>query len=279
MVEPSLSVTRIESILLHPVTHYILQNAVSIAIIGFTSPASIVRYAALPPMVLCSWILMPTYLERTQRTILAAFLSGGVMSSILGYIDTALLTKWSFETDGPSTTVVPKKDADRKSNSGGRTTRTVGSSSWKRLRFGYAAAYANRYCGTPHEVPHVPPFSYRDPTYVPSRGKFLLDKAAVCLVSYLVLDLAGSNSQPGKNKVLYSAEEVPLFGTRGISRERLQVRLYTTLGFWVANYCVVQLVLGVSALIRVAIGLDGPKYWRPIFGSLSEAYSIRRFWR
>ena len=274
-----MSLDHINSILLHPVVYYILQNTVSILIVGFTSPNSYLRNAALPPMLLCSWLLMPMYLEKMGTTLGAAFLATGVMSNVLAYIDTALYRKWSFEAGSPSVQLIPEHKFREKQQNNRILSRANGGSAVERIRFGYFAVYSSRYCGSPFEVPHVPPFDYNNPAYVPSRGRLLLDKAKLFIVCYLVVDLAEVTSQPGQNQVLFAPHRIPLFSTPNLSYEHLIFRTISTPGIWTVNYIIIQLMQTASALVRVGTGVDHPKVWRPVFGPLSETYTLRGFWR
>lgn len=47
-------------------------------------------------------------------------------------------------------------------------------------------------------------------------------------------------------------------------------------------FAIVRLSLGVFccsvAAISVALGIYGPEQWPPMFGSLKDAYTVRRFW-
>ncbi|KAL9120579.1 MAG: hypothetical protein Q9187_002866 [Circinaria calcarea] len=126
----------------------------------------------------------------------------------------------------------------------------------------------------------MPPFSAKNPKYIPSRGQFLLHKAAIFLICYTILDLATSGPpQPDVNAKNFSARKVPLFSRLStVSGEDLIIRLATTVGLWVSLYCVIQVGTSLHAFICVALNIDEPKDWRPSFGSLKEAYSVCRFW-
>ena len=274
-----MSLDHINSILLHPVVYYILQNTVSILIAGFTSPNSYLRYAALPPMLFCSWFLMPMYLEKMGNKLGAIYLAAGVLSNVLAYIDTALYRKWSFEARGPTVQLIPDHKIKEKQKNAGILSRTNGGSVAERIRFGYFAVYSSRYCGSPFEVPHVPPFDYNNPAYVPSRGRLLLDKAKLFIVCYLIADLVETTSQPGQNQVLFAPHRIPLFSAPNLSYEHLIFRTISTPVIWTVNYILIQLAQTASALVRVGTGVDNPIVWRPIFGPLSKTYTLRGFWR
>ncbi|MCJ1352564.1 MAG: hypothetical protein MMC33_002548 [Icmadophila ericetorum] len=267
------------SILLHPVIYYILQNIASIVIVGFTSPTSLIRHAALPPMLLCNWILIPMYLEETGSKLAAGLLCVGVTCNLLGYVDTALLRKWSFEAGGPSAGLATQQPTKEKSESTSRVApQRLDDSGTQRLRFGYFAVFSSRYCGSPYEVPHVPPFDYKNPTYVPSRVEFFRNKAQIILLSYVSLDLVEATARPELNRILFAPQRIAFLDVNNLSIEHLAIRIISTLGFWAVFYNIIQLLFSASAIILVATDIDDPKDWPPIFGQWSEVYTLRGFW-
>lgn len=264
----------------HPLTHWILQSAVTMVMVGFTPPASSMRYAALPPILAFNWLLQPTYLERLQNKPQAGYIAIGVMLNTLQYIELALRSQWSFETHSLGTTIPLEQDGHKPNNLRRTKNRNNNGTFWERLRFGYFAMFSSRLCGTPYEVKNIPPFDPKDSTYVPSRTRFLLRKLGIAMLGYLIIDfLIGSDRDRSMNPIIFSAANVPLLTRiKNVSGMELAVRSASVLTFWVANYCFLQLFIAVSAIARVACGLDDVKFWRPMFGSLREAYSIRRFW-
>ncbi|KAL9117524.1 MAG: hypothetical protein Q9187_005938 [Circinaria calcarea] len=269
-----------ESWILHPLTHWILQNAVTIVMVGFTPPASSIRYAVLPPMLAFYWLLQPTYLEKLQNKIQAGYIAVGIMLNILQYIELALQSQWSFETHSLDTTIQSEQHGHKPNNHCRTKNRNNNGTFWERLRFGYFAMFSSRLCGTPYEVKNVPLFDPKDPTYIPSRTKFLSRKLGIAMLGYLIIDfLIGSNPDQSMNPTKFSAANVPLLmRIKNASGTELAVRSASVLTFWVVCYCFLQVFMAVCAIARVACGLDEVKSWRPMFGSLSEAYSIRRFW-
>ena len=266
--------------LLHPVTYWILQNAVSIVVVGFTSPASSIRYAVLPPMLTFIWLLLPLYREQMQTKVQAGFLAVNTMMNVLQYIEMALLSKWSFETHSRGTTLPLEQDVDKTENLRSAKKDSNHGSFWQRLRFGYFAIFSTRLCGTRYEVKNIPHFDSRDPAYVPSRAKFLLQNLWTAVLCYLIVDFVASSADPAMNHIIYSASKVPLLTRiQDISGRELAIRLVSVLGVWAPGYFFLQLLLAVYTSARVACGLDQVEFWRPSFGPLSEAYSIRQFWR
>ena len=271
--------TLFTSPLLHPLAVYLFQTITAASILGFTSSSSPVRLAAVPLEVACVAVLIQTSLARTGRIVWASYFAGSGITCLFHYVETALLSRWSFESKY-RTLCAP--DVPTVSGGSGGNTRLTASRDtvWDRLRFSYRAIFSSRNIGTSDEVKNVPPFSAEDSKYVPSRRRYLLQKAAIFLVCYMILDLATSQpQQPGVNAVNFSARKVPVFSRLStVSTPDLVVRLATTIGLWISLYCVIQAGYSFYAFVGVALHIDEPKSWPPPFGSLKEAYSIRRFW-
>lgn len=255
----------------HPVTLILIQVATIAFAVGFTSSSSIVRLAGLPILLGCVWLAVPTCSERLPRTFWANVLGATSVSYLLQYIDVALLSKWTFEADGPTV----RSDREGKKNKA--HTGTV----WERLRFGLLLASNCRYVGTPYAVKNIPLFSSGDPSYVPSRATFLRRTVGRMTFCYLLLDIFTSlGSQPEQNAIMFSPAAVRFLKRYNeLSAEQVIIRIMSTMLFWISGYCVLQVLQGILAAVAVGTGLDKVESWRPNFGQLAEAYTVRQFWR
>lgn len=161
----------------------------------------------------------------------------------------------------------------------GKSSSSLLESLYQRLRYGYFISSAPRLIGTKYQVKNVPPFKTSNPAYIPSRASFLLRKALTVCVCYLLLDLATSSAKPAENRILYSLDKIPFFSRLGdVSGKEISRKLVEGVGYWTASYCTMQqCYMGAWAFLCVVCGSD-PAYWRPNFGSLSEGYTLRRFW-
>ncbi len=250
-----------------------LQVSINAFIVALTRSSSPTRLAALPLVVACVYTVLPICLPATGRVIWAALLGAHSLSFLFQYIDTALLSKWSAETNGPSVQAM-----DSSASNGIRNKTTQNQTLWHRIRFGYYAAVSTRNVGTPFEMKGVPRFSQDNPSYVPSKSRFLGKKALLLLSCYLILDLLTFASQLDQNPILYHDVRISWKNPENLSTEQLIVRSTSTLGFWISLYCIIQAYMGTVAFVSVALGLSEVKSWPPGFGPVSEAYTIRRFW-
>lgn len=255
-----------------------LQVSLNACVIAFTSPSSALRLMCLPLIMICVQQVLPICLEATGRVLWAALFGAHSISFLFQYLDTALLTKWSPDVAGPTADHTMGSIGNNRGRNNLQRLPTGKIAMWDRLRFGYYAAVSTRNVGCPFEVSGVPHFSSDSPSYVPSRGTFLRDKAISLLSCYLVLDFLTFASQPDQNPVLYSPARVPWATADNRSVERLIVRSASTFGFWLSLYCIIQAYMGFVAFLSVALGLSEVKSWPPGFGPISEAYTVRRFW-
>ena len=261
--------------MLYPLSLIVFQVFCNAVVIGFTAPFSSIRLAILPLIVSCVSLVIPACLRTTERTLWAALLGAHSASFLLQYVETALLSRWSFQHLGPLDTAAKDKDKEERSP----TQETRHGSMLERLRFGLFAASSTRNVGTSYQVKNVPPFSRGDPDFTPSRAQFLRDKVVTVVLCYLTLDLLTFNPQADENAEIFSVNNVSLFDRANLSAEKLIIRVASSLAFWASLYCIIQLYMSSIALITVASGLSKVKSWPPGFGALSDAYTVRRFWR
>ena len=151
---------------------------------------------------------------------------------------------------------------------------------WERLKFGVWVTISTRYIGSPYQARNVPPYSNLNPFFVPTRLDFLLKWSIRFIVCYIVLDFLAQTNQPEKSPIVYAESYVPFFSRlTEVTIEESMTRIFTTIFYWIAVYAVVQGYYTGLALLSVSSGLDRPELWRPNCGPLSEAYTIRGFWR
>lgn len=287
------------ALLLHPVNLVVYQVILTTLVISFTTPSSVIRPAVLPLVALAAWQIVATCTHSIPQMTLASFVAGNGPAYLLRYLDLALLSRWSYEAAGPVHCPDPSDRKPRK-KPGGSSSSSSGASNdradqpgsdcdsraghhlgttWERLRFGLDITLSSRQVDTPCEVKNVPHFSATDPRYVPSRGLFLRQTVIVVVLCYCVVDVFSLGAQSEKNAVLFSSQNVPFFARLGdVSAEQIAVRIASTLSLWLNIFCITRMGYGVLALVAVGTGLSQVSAWRPPFGRLADAYTVRRFW-
>lgn len=74
----------------HPVIFYLLEQAVVVFILGFTSADSIQRMAVLSLLVASVWKATSICSERIHRNPWAALAGGLIVSGVFSYVESAL---------------------------------------------------------------------------------------------------------------------------------------------------------------------------------------------
>jgi hypothetical protein len=271
---------------------------------GFTSPSSPVRFALLPILSVAVWFSIPTCLDYLHRKSLASLVAGQQATFLLQYIEVVLLSKWSFEAGGPSasaaaaTTTVSSKCPSSSDAAYGHVAqlRHDGNAAkgwWGRLLFGWKACTSFRCCGTPLELKNVPRFSTSAahtlsaaataadaPHQVPSRAAYVrqtLLRACLCYLVLDVLDFVG-RAAPANNKTMFAPAQIPLFARLGsVTAEQVAVRVFSTLTCMLGIFCVINAAWSVLAAVAVGVFRADVRHWRPLFGHVRDAYTLRRF--
>ena len=172
---------------MHPAILVFLQLTIEIITLGFTSPASIFRFAALP-LQFTFWYLIHHNLNNYMRANWSQIFTAACFSIfVMNFTEMALLRKWSFEAQGPNThppsaQALPQSNGKAYSNGKPKnnskapksTSPKVQDTMLNRLKFGRNSTFSIRDINTPHQLSNIPPFSSSSPSYTPSRTKFLL---------------------------------------------------------------------------------------------------------
>jgi hypothetical protein len=220
-------------------------------------------------LISCIYIIVINTKDVT-RPSWAALLTAFDICFFLQYVEMGLLSKWSFEAKGPSS---------QTSAPNGKTSSNGEGTLIKRIKFGFHSMCSFRDIGTSYEVKGVPPFSSKDPKYVPTRKQILLKSILKFCICYLVIDIIESVPQPPNITALYSAQNIPVFTRLGeISLEESIQRIVGSAVFWGVIYCVLNILQALLCIIFVGLGLNGAEEWRPLMGPLSRAYTVRGFW-
>ena len=278
----------------NPTLLLVIQLLTTACTIGFTPSSSIGRLAVLPLLIFCVYYTITTSLQYVHRRPWAGLVGGFSVTFLLQYVVVALLLKWDFEMQGPRAMSAPflggkirSKENDVMTNGnskridgGVQRGDAVGKVPWSRLKFGIRVTTSFRWSGTRFEVKNVPRFSSKNREYVPSRRKFLLEGAFTIVSCYMILDLLNFANDPKASAIYFSSEMTPFFARlRDLTPEQLNIRTFTVLATGVGIYSTQLGIHSLVSLLDVGLGLSTVSSWRPMFGSLTEAYSIRKFWR
>lgn len=130
-----------------------------------------------------------------------------------------------------------------------------------------------RRVGTPWQVKNVPSSVGLQ---TQSRAGFVARRVAVTLLAYLFVDTVVSMPPPEQHMV--RADKAALFSLRSLGADDLAFRCGTVVGYWLTTGVLVLFMNNVGAIVAVLLGLCSPADCPPLYGSFSEAYTIRHFW-
>lgn len=132
-----------------------------------------------------------------------------------------------------------------------------------------------RRVNTKWQAKNVPTSSSSGPASS-SRARFILRRLTTTLLAYLVMDIIVS--APPLGSILVSPEKATLLKLRDLSSEDLIFRTIGTLSFWLSTALINLIMSNSIAIISVLTGLSAPANCPPLYGSIGDAYTIRRFW-
>lgn len=138
--------------------------------------------------------------------------------------------------------------------------------------------WAFRRVNSPYEVKNVPLFSESDPSFVPPKWVFVAQRLAVAVICYLVLDVLALRKPP-TNTTAFDPAFIPMISRiSDVTFVEIKRKALMITGFAATFYCLIQGAQSASAAAAVALGLSKVESWRPAFGSLFDAYSLRNVW-
>ncbi|KAI1030111.1 hypothetical protein LB504_010515 [Fusarium proliferatum] len=219
--------------------------------LGFTAPANLVRPAIAAVVAVITWFFNQAILDALPSRLHVALLSTGMWIQCLKTFDDLCLSRLSFEGPSPSFT--------------------------KRASFGVSNLWNMRGVGTRQQISQIPPWSSHTPSLVPSRSQELARHARNAIVSYLILDVFAAQPSPDPNMISPQKEHL-LTRIGQITSEEAIFRFFATFGFWLNTFCVIHLINSAFSLLYLSLNLYPVEMLPPIWGRLSEAYSVRRFW-
>lgn len=273
------------TLILHPFSViFICEWVLTSVIISFTHPSSLFRPAALPFVILATWHVAKTCFQHISRKSLAGIVAGIAATYLFRYLDLVVLSRWNYETSGPTNSSEPRNQDVRENlvsggGDGGSSKNDLRGTVLDRLCFGMNVTLSPRHVNTPWQVKNVPCFSSGDPRYLPSRGIFLRHNAIVAVVCYVVLDIFSFGVPPESNTEPFGPQKVPFFARiQDVSMQELPIRLAASLFLYLNIYLGSRLAWSVMGIVAVGTGMSEISAWRPLFGRLADAYTVRRFW-
>ncbi|KAF2825501.1 hypothetical protein CC86DRAFT_419548 [Ophiobolus disseminans] len=262
--------------MMYLIVHLITLVVLPSFLIGFTPAKSISRFASLPVLATILWqcmTLCPFYLVRMPW---AGLVGGYAVSVFSQYFNVAFVSYFEFRRGGPTSGAAILR---RTEMSKAKKAALTAAEYHRRFLFGWDAMTNWRAVGAPYVVRNLSPFSSKDPSYVPSRSRFLLRTAAIAIASYLALDSLDSMSDPVVAQAFFSNSNIPLFSRLGkVTGDKLTMRLFGAIFERVGLNAVQRGMYSVFGFSSVSLHLSNPNEWLPFYGSYSSIYSLRNLW-
>lgn len=169
---------------------------------------------------------------------------------------------------------------------------------------GYKLLFNSRGIGTDWELPYLWSDSTSPPTGKPiqdqakdrghpSRWTGIIHRFGYLILNYILLciyynylDLAGyvrlrpADTLPSKEGILRRAilQLIEPIHTSPITKRELVVRIWAVSDLIIPDYLILSAYHDFFGIFFIATGLDEPWEWPPLFGPITEAYSMRRYW-
>ncbi|KAL8737234.1 MAG: hypothetical protein Q9181_001888 [Wetmoreana brouardii] len=248
-------------------------------VLSFTTHESLLRPGGLLLMIYSARVQGP-YIKYLEYPIYRGFLGNAPFVLVILYIDKVLLHKWEYAVKGPTSSAGGLSLVRYKATEdGGRDGKGIVDDTIARIWFGLSISLQSRFPATKWPIKNIPPFSKEDPAYIPSKAGFLGTTISKWIIYVLLLDLAGLFSDGSDNAISFSPGRIPFFSRLTIaSREEVITRVLSIGAFWIVQYFVIEVVYCALAIVAVASGISAVETWPPMFGSFSDAYSLRQFW-
>lgn len=247
---------------LHPLILLLFGNLLNTATAAYTPKYSPIRYISFLLCLTISWSALSTFRQFINTTGWAGrTLAGALFTCSLVNADRLLIRQWSYGNDS----LVPSSINRQQINQ-------------SRWEFGSEVSGSTRCIGSEKEVSGVPYFSAQNKMYIPSLYRFLLEHFFTIVALYNVNTFA-IDVQLQANQYFLTNAYIPfLTRQRDISAEEIVTRMKVSMSYWVAQYCFLQFFCSIFTLIAVASNPSSLPTWRPLFGSLMDASTIRGFW-
>ncbi|KAF3395269.1 Acetyltransferase pyr8 [Talaromyces pinophilus] len=259
------------------------QVLLSSVVTGFTSASS--PWRLISPLFSLGCAAITTQHARDfVRPFWAALLAGLSFVYFLHFVDLALLSRWDFNHGGPVFDNKPTQLANKREKKDHAKRSSLKPTLLERFSWGFSQSIAWRHVNTPYQSKNCPPYSYTNPTYIPSRPWFVVRSLFLGAICYLVIDVLNSQPPPENPSELFSPSRVHFFTrllsptAEPITVDELGLRAMVTFVGYTSSYCLLNAVAHFQGAFFVAIGVNGVRDWRPLFGSVREIYSLRQFW-
>ena len=271
-----------DALLAYPPIPSALSIGIIVLVLGFTLPSSPLRPLGLIPMIGCVHLAMHAIqtIDENINPLYMSIFVGSTTSMLTQYLDSVLLSRWSYDAQGPTSALGGQKSLRTLSGVSQRQRNSRLGTLSSRLKFGWEESFRARSTGTPWQVNHVPKFHPDRPEMVPTKTQFIYRMTQELLLSALALDVMSFMGRDvSMNSVYFASSQVPFFiRFQDVTVEEVILRLFASVMHWVATVCLLQVMYDSAAIVVIASDLGRIERWPPLFNVWTECWSIRQFW-
>ncbi|KAI5290227.1 hypothetical protein KEM54_002142 [Ascosphaera aggregata] len=123
------------------------------------------------------------------------------------------------------------------------------------------------------QAKNIPRFS-QWPLY-PSKLQFLAFRCLRTAVLYVLMDIIGSTRD---DTIDMDAWSLSRLWQNGFPRRDICFAVICAILYWFNAYLILTIQYDVMSMIVVMLNFDDPPDWPPLFGSIGQAYTLRKFW-
>ncbi|KAB8294718.1 hypothetical protein EYC80_006680 [Monilinia laxa] len=254
--------------LTHPLLLFLSNRLLTTATAAYTHSPPL-RLLALSLSISLTYLALSTFHQHIRTPGWASSTLAGASFGVPNMLfDRLIARNWLYENDDIEPVIPGAKQGTEKRKR-------------SRWEWGKEVVGNTRYIGTTHEVSHVPFFHTQDLVFGPSRWAFCL-RHAVVIVACFVLNMLMVDGQLGADRELLGDEYIAWFGRMvggdTIQPGEIRSRVTFSVLYWGAQICFLQYFFSMAALLDVGLGGGEVRLWRPLFGELSDTYTIRGLW-
>ena len=204
----------------------------------------------------------------------AALVGGYCVTYVYQYVTLVLLVRMSYEErDATAPRREENFDSTNRSQASQPSTRV--DQLVKRFNFGFKTASTFRW---PRDNGSLR--SSNAEKDAASKPRYFVLRAFLKVFCCYLLDAMSFAIDEELNSHYFNSSRISFFARiNEVSFQEVVIRLFATMVFGLGVFCTQAMGQNLIVVAAVTLGMSRPEEFSSGFGSLSEAYSLRRFWR
>ncbi|KAE8350335.1 membrane bound O-acyl transferase family-domain-containing protein [Aspergillus coremiiformis] len=259
-----------------PLAQWALVQLVTGLTVALTPSQSVIRSMAAAIVIALAYSFQSHVAKSFADTRAGGPLAAMCWVNVLNAIDMLVLSRVSYEA---------QVEWENRKSSGKVTQDNCDGaklSLLNRLLWSQNIAFNYRRINTPWQISKLPVFDKKNPQYVPSRFKFVLQGALKVCISFLLIHLCTIDPNDprvaGAMAELSDSKTVLTPWLHGMSARTIGTQALFTISFGIVCRSAIVGLYSLTAAVLVGLGLYDPVEWPPVANSLTEAWSLRRLW-